>query len=127
MSHMAGCPVFSSSQVLKFLAKNKWFTGTLLLVSGAITMWKGWELFRIVMATVSSTLLFFSLLILMGFHNSPTSLFVRLLVALMLSASFWYLLFKFKKLQLGIMGAVGGFFLGCFLWMVIATILKLES
>jgi hypothetical protein len=124
---MAGCPVFSSSQVLKFLAKNKWFTGTILLVSGALIMWKGWNMFRVVMASVSSVLLFFTLLTLMGYYNSPESVFVRLLISLMLGASFWYLLFKFKKLQLGMMGAVGGFFLGCFIWMVFASLFQFES
>jgi hypothetical protein len=95
MQHNSGCPVFSSSQVLKFLSNNKWFTGTVLLISGALIMWNGWKLFKEVMASVSSVLLFFTLLTLMGIYNSPESLFTKLIISIMLSASFWYMLYKF--------------------------------
>jgi hypothetical protein len=122
VSHADGCYEYTASPLIRWLSDNPYVLGIVFLVLGPIIAMCGKRWFPYIAATMGGMFVggFFMLVAgALGWLNSTVWMIVCFIIAAALGVGFGMLLKKVIWLAVGLVGIVGGFYLGSFLYTLI--------
>jgi hypothetical protein len=121
MKHSAGCPVFSF-QVMGWLERNTWFSGSMLFFIGAFVALAGTRYFSQVMSIFAGMAAFSFICVfaaMMSWINSTLGVMLTLTFAIFSAAVMGTLMGKYKNCSILFLGLSGGWFVGSFTYTLI--------
>lgn len=122
VSHADGCYEYTASPLIRWLSDNPYVLGIMLLVVGPMIAMCGKRWFPYIAATMGGMFIggFFMLVAgAFGWLSSTVWIIVCVLIAVALGVAFGMLLRKVIWFAVGLVGIIGGFFLGSFVYTLI--------
>lgn len=119
VAHDAGCPTVDGSGFANFMDENPWILGIVMLVCGPVVAMCGKRFFPWVTAGIAAIFVGFGLLIFFSafeWMSGTAGLVICLIVAIGLAAVAAYFVFKMVWVGIGMLGIVGGYFLGTMIY-----------
>lgn len=130
MEHASGCPTYSFLGWAKFLDKNPWLSGTILVLVGAIMTLFGRKFFPWIMGVFSALVTFGACMILasiFGWLDETWSVWLCVIGAVLLALVAFYLAKTMTPISVGLLGIAVGFFGGVSLYSLLLAITGYEA
>lgn len=130
LAHESGCSLIDASGFSDFLLSNEWIIGLLLIGAGLIVALKGRPFFRwvatiaVFLATSCFVILVCSLF---PWMETKGGLATCIISAILIGALLAFLVYRFIWIGIGVLGMVGGYFLGTLLYFILFTFEKCNS
>ena len=124
MEHESGCFIFTANPLTRWLDSNPWFLAVFCLVVGVVTAFLGKKFFPVVAAIISFFATEIAISVLsaeMGWMEKSWSPWVVLVIAVILGIAAAMIVHKTIWIAVGLAGIVAGFFLGMFLFSLMAA------
>ena len=130
VSHKAGCPAGQIMNLSKFIQDDPWVFGVIMILGGPFVLLFGRKFFPWVTAGVVSLFLLLGSLVfcgLVGFMNTNVGLACSIAGSIAVGALAGWFVMKTVWIAVGILGVIGGFFLGSMIYGILLVLFKWEA
>lgn len=124
-SHSAGCPAGQVMNFSSFMTKYPWALGLIMILLGPVVGLFGRRFFPwVISGIVAMTLLLAGLIItsILGFMDTTVGLAISVAVSIILGGLAGLLVMKTVWIAVGVLGLVGGFFIGSMIYSIFLAI-----
>ena len=119
VAHAAGCPLIDTLGFARFNEENPWVMGLVMLIGGPLVALFGLKWFPYVSAGIGSVIAFMGTMVLVsvfGWMETTVGLVLCLILAVALGVLCGWIMYKTVRIAVGILGAIGGYFLGTLIY-----------
>lgn len=130
VSHAAGCPAGQIMNLNKFTHDYPWVFGLIMIFGGPFVLFYGRRFFPWVTAGVASLFILLGTLIfcgLVGFMNTNIGLAISLVGSVAIGVTAGWFVIKTVWIAVGLLGVIGGFFLGSMIYGILLVLFKWEA
>lgn len=127
VAHKAGCPAGQIMNLSKFIHDYPWIFGVIMILGGPFVLLFGRKFFPWVTAGVVSLFSLLAVLVfcgLVGFMNTNVGLAGSIVGALAVGALAGWFVMRTVWIAVGVLGVIGGFFLGSMIYGILLVLFK---